>query len=663
MAQADIRARPIALAVCLCTLPHIFNIPPWTAAVSAGLWVYAFFARGRGWPFPGGRILTVLAFFGFAGILASQGGGLGTDGAVALLSLMAALKILEIRTHRDRMLTLVLCYFLIVSGLFFSNSLGATLYMFFCVWCATAAIIHVNQPGMGARAPLRLSGVLMVQALPVMAAWFLLFPRIQGGLWSRFFTHAQKTGFSSEMSPGNIADLARNTAAAFRVEFEGEPPARRHWYWRGVALWDYDGTTWRIGDREASLGRRFSGKGRAAYTVSLEPNGERWLFALDMPSGVFARAVHRDDHTFYIRQPVTQRLIYNAVSYTQYNTGPLDADKAALALPRGLNPKTRELAQRLRAESKNTDQYVQKILAYFRENPFYYTLKPPLPGESAEYRQNRVDEFLFGSRRGFCGHYASAFAVAMRAAGVPCRVVAGYQGGARNPYGGHVTVRQSDAHAWCEVFTEEKGWTRVDPTAAVAPGRILMDASQILEAEAALDIFRMLRGTRMGQWMNTAGFGWDYINSRWNLWVMGYSQREQAGLWSRLGIDPGGIRAPAKAMGLALCAGAVVAFSVALFHARRPGTRTDAVGRAWEDFCGKLNRAGLTRRPGQGPVDYMETVSRARPDIAREVRGITSIYTRLRYGRGGSADSERSLALLVRRFNPPARRRVKQGAE
>ncbi|MFP4476559.1 MAG: DUF3488 and DUF4129 domain-containing transglutaminase family protein [Desulfatibacillaceae bacterium] len=648
MNYADRHVKAVLFAVAVSTLPHLWVVPYWIAAVCVASWMFVLAAGRFGWPMPGRRTLMLLAGASLVGTLASHGGRFTTDAAVALLALMAAFKLLELKGHRDRMITVILCYFLIVGGLFFSNSLAMTVYMLVSVLCTTAVLVHVNRPTGGLVHPLRLSGSIMLQALPLVLILFVLFPRIQGSLWGRSVSNMARTGFSDTMSPGDIARLAKSDAVAFRVEFEGERPPTRQLYWRGIVLWDFDGKTWTRGSgRHGPRPRNVRVANKVTYKLTLEPHYEHWLFTLDLPRTVTARAWPLRDFLYYRRRPVSERMVYEGTSYLEHDTSattPLLA--RALKLPAEGNARTRDLALKWAREAGNRREFVDRVLAHFHEQPFHYTLEAPALGK------NRIDDFLFNTRRGFCEHYASTFAFIMRAAGVPARIVAGYQGGGVNPYGGYLVVTQGEAHAWCEVWFEDTGWTRVDPTRAVAPSRVELSVDSALAPGERDGLLGFLAGGSLGDALDTAGWAWDYVNNRWNLWVMGYSRREQVGVLSRIGVDVSGWKGPAKALVLSLLGVAVVAFVISFFMLRGHREAGDDVARAYSEFCGRLARSGLPRRESQGPLDYAEEVARKRPDLAPQARDIAKTYARLRFGRGGSPEAVESLKAMVSRFRP-----------
>jgi len=654
MMLPDRLTKPILGAIVLCTLPHFAYVSPWVTAACLAMWTYIAAASIYSWRLPGRMVIRILAGIFLVAAMSTHE-GFTIEAFVALLSLMAVLKLLEIRTMRDRMVTVILCYFLIAGRLFFGDSIGATAYLLFSVLFTTAVLIHVNQPLPRAQAHTKLAALLVVQAVPFMLVFFLLFPRFQGGLWGRSHLNLARTGFSDQVSFGDIAELAQNAAVAFRVEFTGEPPPRNQLYWRGIVLWDFDGQTWRRGighyDRLYTPPEL---SGDITYTITLEPHNQHWLFALDAPREVSLRwARILKDQSVYRWRPVTSRISYQAISGAGVHRSLRgDYRTAALQLPANGNPRARNLAAGLLAQAGTDEEYIQLALDYFQEQPFSYTLKPPALGGLPDQKADLVDRFLFESRKGFCEHYASSFAFLMRAAGLPARIVTGYQGGEQNPFGGYLAVRQSDAHAWCEVWLEEKGWIRVDPTNAVAPARIEGNVNSAVPQIETAGMLSFLITGALGEWFRDATNVLDFYNTRWNQWVLSYSINEQASLFTHMGWDirPGTELTSVLAVVLAVSVLAIILISSILFRQAAP-TR-DLTAEAWLEFCRKLNWSGLPREPGQGPQDYLEFVSNRRPDLAEPARKIVSTYIRVRYGRKDDADRIMSLRKMVKQFRP-----------
>lgn len=654
---------PILVTVVICTLPHFVNVSLWVVVTCLLMWIYTIAASKYSWRLPGKLTTSALAAIFFIAAMTTHD-GFTIEAFVALLALMVSMKLLEVRTERDRITTVILCYFLIVAGLFFGDSIGATLYILFSILCTTAVLIHVNQPERGGIYPLKLSGILMAQALPVALILFLFFPRIQGGLWGRAPVSSARTGFSDTMSFGNIAELASNSDVAFRVEFDKTIPPRNKLYWRGIVLWEFDGKTWRRGvKRGRNPAYIQKASDRVDYTVILEPHNEHWLLTLDLPLRIsFRRAWLNSDHTCYRWWPITQRISYKGISDIVANA-PLDEQsmKEALKLPASGNPRARALAKSLAAKAETSAGYVEHVLSYFREQPYFYTLTPPplIPGanqEDVETQKNLVDRFLFQSRKGFCEHFAGSFAFLMRAAGVPARVVLGYQGGELNRYGGYLVVRQSDAHAWCEVWLPEKGWVRIDPTGVVAPARLTGDTADALTENETAGLLFFMRHGHFGQWFGATINAWDYLNSKWNRWVMDYSPYEDFDFFIRMGFDIESRKGWGQALLITLAAAiAILSIVITFLLFRRHKYERDEIAEAWIVFCRKLSGIGLPRRQEQGPVDYMEYILNQRPELADRVREIVTAYIKLRYRGIQSAEETLSLKLMTRQFSPKGR--------
>lgn len=631
-------------ALTLAMLPHLTRLPAWLGGVflMALLW-RGLAARGR-LALPHRLLLLPITLGVGAGVLAGYGTVLGREAGVALLAAMTALKMLEAHTRRDGLVLVLLGYLLVMANLLSTQSLLACAHLLGSVLLLSAAQTAVVSPGVLA-APLellRFCARLLALSAPFMVVLFLLFPRLPGPLWHLPKDAAGgRTGLSDEMSPGDISQLSLSGAVAFRVSFAGRAPPPEQLYWRGPVLWLFDGRAWtRPGERSGG-GLDYRALGEALdYTVTVEPHGQRWLFALDLPARVPEHSVATADFQLLRREPVDEVLRYPMRSYPRYATGPLRPweRRLGLQLPEGGNPRARELAARWRDQDPDPATLAARVLALFHEQPFHYTLSPPLlTGPDS------VDEFLFESRRGFCEHYAGSFVFLMRSAGVPARVVTGYQGGEHNELGDYWIVRQADAHAWAEVWLPGSGWTRVDPTAAVAPERVGGGLFAAL-ADPAEVPFLARRGE---SWLRRLALGWDAVNNAWNQWVLAYGPERQRRLLAGLGLEALGGAGLVGALLAGLGAVGSILAGLWLWKQRR---NADPVARAWERFCARLARRGLARRPHEGPLDFVERVAGARPDLAGPARTIGWLYARLRYGPGGGTEQARRLGRLVGRF-------------
>ncbi|HVH85035.1 MAG TPA: DUF3488 and transglutaminase-like domain-containing protein, partial [Steroidobacteraceae bacterium] len=450
---------------------HIDRLPVWVSAAALVLVVWRLAAARARVPLPGVFVRTLLAVAVVIAVLVRFHTLNGLAAGTALLVLMGALKLLETYRRRDRLVLLGAGLFLLLAACLDRQGLGRAPLYLAEVWLACAALAVIATEGFPGRAALALAGRTLLLALPLAVLLFLFFPRLAGSFWAVPRGEEAVTGLSDTMSPGGIGKLSTSYEVAFRARFEGGLPPAEQRYWRGPVLHYFDGFTWSRGSGEGRAREAPQPAGRAyRYRVALEPSRHRWWFALDTPAQSPDPNVQltRDFELLAVR-PVSEPTSFEALSYTAVRP---DATLERwqrienTALPRGRNPRSLELANQLRAGAGSDAAFAAAALDFLRRGGFVYSLEPELLGPE------QVDDFLFRTRTGFCGHYASAFVVLMRAAGVPARVVTGYLGGEWNPSGGYLIVHQSDAHAWAEVWLEGRGWTRIDPTAVVEPERL-----------------------------------------------------------------------------------------------------------------------------------------------------------------------------------------------
>jgi transglutaminase-like putative cysteine protease len=624
--------------------PHALHLPPWimVAAVGLGLWRLA--AAWRGWRLPGRYARYGLGIVIFVAVLFTFRTLNGPEAGAGLLLLLSMLKLMEAQGLRDYFLLVVLAYFLGLANFLYDQNIPLALYMLPAVWLTTASLLNATHPDVerGIKASLKNTGRLLLPALPVAAALFLLFPRVPGPLWGiATQKHSGVIGLSTTMTPGDLSQLAESDEVAFRVKFAGAAPPRKQLYWRALVLHDYDGSTWNSGN--LPWNRKFAAAthgGIVSYDVTLEPNNLSTLYALDLPLQIPEDTALSSNYEIAARAPVTERKLYHAASYLDSSYG---ADTPGwmlhrdLVLPGDRNPRTRALAEQWRAAASSSEQVVNDALTMFHEQAFSYTLKPGLLTNS-----DRVDEFLFGTRRGFCEHYAGAFVILMRAAGIPAHVVIGYQGGEPNPLDDYYVVRQRDAHAWAEVWMPDRGWLRVDPTAAVDPARVEQGLDAALPSD---EIPGLLFGDH--PWLNGLRNTWDAVNNGWNQWVLAYGPELQEKLFKNVGLDYGNWGQLAIVLAALLILFAMLV-SYYLWWQRRPPPPHPVV-RDYRRFCVRLAKLGLKREAREGPLDFAERVTRVRPDLEPAVRAITTGYIELRYVEQG--DAER-FHRLVKTFKP-----------
>ncbi|MGB0221076.1 MAG: transglutaminase TgpA family protein [Sinimarinibacterium flocculans] len=626
--------------------PHVLRLPVWETALIAAVIGWRALAAYKQWRLPPVWLKLGLTALAFIGVLWSYQGRIsGQNAGTALLCVMAALKLLEFRDRRDVMVVVFLMYFMLMTHFLFSQELWTVAYLIVCVVATTAVLVECQHRGaLAPRFTLRKGGAIALQALPLMLLLFILFPRIPGPLWGLpADAGAARSGLSDRMAPGDISSLIESDETAFRVTFDGAVPQPAARYWRGPVFDNFDGRAWEEGFATLvpGYGPEVDLRGRPVrYEITLEPNRARWLFALDMPdeSSIPEDAILGREGQLLARKLVRERRRYTLTSFTDYRMAQTPQHpRRYLRLPDGFNPRTLDFAQRLRDQYPQDLDYARAILRIFREQPYVYTLQPPALG------RHSVDEFLFDTRRGFCEHYSSAFAVLMRAAGVPSRVVTGYQGGQLNEFGGYYVVRQSDAHAWVEIWVAPDGWIRIDPTAAVAPERIEQSI------EAALSELEGLPGhlsarTRLRYYLEAR---WDLINAQWNGLVLAYGPELQQQFLSRFGLDD--MRRMILTLTIAIT-GTLALLGLMLLRKAAPARTEDAALREWHRLARKLTRAGLPPRPAEGPHDYVERVAAARPSWAAALRHIAGLYLHSRYQLDPETAPLRELAHAVRSF-------------
>ncbi|SHH15605.1 DUF3488 and transglutaminase-like domain-containing protein [Massilia sp. CF038] len=633
-------------AALLVLAPHADHLPLWVTLVCATTLGWRALITFRGTRLPPSWLLLPLATISMGGIYLTYKTLLGRDAGVAMAVLLVAFKMLEMKARRDLFVVIFLAFFLLLTNFFYSQSIGTGIMMVAAIIVLLTAQLSFQYTGivppLGKR--LRLGATILAVATPIALALFFLFPRVQGPLWGMpGDAMAGRTGLSNKMAPGSISDLVESTEIVFRVRFDGAPPAQEQLYWRGIVFDEFDGRTWSPSDqawrrREARLVRAPGRQVR--YQVTLEPQNERWLFALDMvgyPPALFDIPVDMsEERELRARSPLVQRERYSARSDLGYQLegGPsLVNSERWLALPRGFNPRAMQAGLDLQKES-DPAQRVRKVLAMFRSEPFSYTLAP------APLGANSVDDFLYQTREGFCEHYASAFVYLMRAADVPARVVTGYQGGEMNPVDGFMEVRQSDAHAWAEVWLGERGWVRTDPTAAVAPERIQRSRARVSANNPTLDNLLGIEADR-NSLLAQLRYRMAALNNNWNQWVLNYSPERRRNLLASLEETFGNW--PALA-GLALaCCLIVVA------RARRARRQSDPVDALYSALCESMRRLGMPRAADEGPNAWAMRVSGSAlaPEKKAAVLQFLALYSAHKYGPQAAADSAATLKKLL----------------
>lgn len=613
-------------ALAFSVIPHVQFLPIWVtvAFLSCSAWRYQ--VERKRWRLPPAWLRIVLALICFIGVLASYESVSGVGPGSALLAVMAALKLLETKRRRDQFVLLFISIFLIMSSLLREQYLWSLPYLIAGVVFTMTAWLRMAPNSQRDVVPSFKTGIrLILYAAPLTVAMWIFFPRIATPFWAvPIDTSSASSGLSERMSPGDISSLSLSNAVAFRVKFDDIVPPPQQRYWRGLILNRFNGRTWSGNEPSIDRGARrdIETFGEpVGYQVTMEPTRQHWIFALDVPEEWDLERTYMGRQQQLARaQPIDQRIAYNVVSYPNFRLNSKLQDFARsyyTRLPDTGNPRTLELAQQMRDEAPNEEAFITNVLEKFNNEEYFYTLEPPALGS------NPVDRFLFDTRRGFCEHYASAFAVMMRAVGIPSRIVLGYQGGEINPMGEYMIVRQADAHAWTEVWLPNRGWYRIDPTAAVAPERIESGRSGAMFDGIAASWGLSAPSELLYQLTLT----WDALNAKWNEWILGYGPENQGKFMEWLGMEDPDWRQMMLTL-IAIVVALITIISVMLMLRYRPPPK-DAAAILYQKFTEKT---GVEPSQGETPLSYAVRIAAARSDIADDANSITAQYLDVRYG-------------------------------
>ena len=624
-------------AALLFTLPPMFgSLATWVPCLFLLALAMKFWMEPKGYRLRFATLKLMLAAVALFAIFASYGSLKGIEPSVSLLVVLISLKVLEAHTAREFQVMVLMGWVLCLCGFFLSQDFGIALCLLAAFALLLVALIQFHRgssPG-AFWPPLGVTCKLLAQAAPIVVLLFLLFPRLNTGFWFQIRDpRSASSGFSDRLSPGSIAALANSSDIAFRAEFPGSrTPPPGPMYWRGLVMWRCDGMEWRAPYAPASISRlpRQSPSGNTIrQRITIAPHGSRWMFALDRPFDIPPGAMLARGDYLWCVQPIRKARRYEVVSSPE-ETGkqlPPYERKEALELPASISPAVRELAQSWAAQNSNSRGTVHSALQFFRTQGFRYSLSP------GEYKKNDLEQFLFHRRVGFCEHYASSFATLMRLAGIPARVVVGYLGGEYNDLGGFFLVRQADTHAWCEVWLPESGWTRVDPTTVVAPGRASLDLNSFVETRLASGQMEGRRSAFVTQLTRLAIFTkfrlvWETLNYEWDTRLLGFDADVQEVLLDSIGIAS---RGPFFLIFEILVVAVALLVSYFGWMHLRTRSRIDRVKALYERFCRKAARLGVRRDSWEGPSDFSRRAAQLLPDESELIRQISNTYIALRY--------------------------------
>jgi len=639
------------VAVLAALSPLAFVLPGWLLALLLGLTGLAWVQRSRGREFPAWvRVPVTLAA---TLLVIGAHGNIGRDTGAALLATMLVLKLLELRRVRDGRLVVSFGLFATMAAFLFQQ--GPLVFVLCLVSVLTAATVMARLTDASLPAPppdggrdrllsgIRTSARLLALSIPFALVGFFLFPRLASPLWGLpGEATSARTGVGDSMSPGDMMELFADDSPILRVRFDGTQPDPASLYWRGPVLWDFDGRTW-------ERGRWIEGRAPAAldenanllsYELTQEPTDRRYVFALDVPHSVPPDLLLDPDRTLLAPQPLDRLSLHNLVSVTSYRLDPQlppSLRERALRLPDGLNPRSIAMARQWRAEDPRPEALIRRAFDLYNRE-FTYTLRPPMLGRDS------VDDFVFGTRAGYCEHFSSAFAVLMRAAGVPTRIVLGYHGGWYSANGNYWLVIKSDAHSWNEVWIPEQGWVRVDPTSAIAPERIITGSGRSVMQHGAMSDFLQQLALRS-----------DWIKRGWNRLVLGFNAQSQKAMLAPLGIDTRDWRM----IGAVFAAAAVLTVIGTLLLVMRQGmAASHPLPRAWRRLRRRAAKLGLEARPNEGPQAFARRAAGRFPKRASELDLLSQRYIAWRYaGQELSPNAQTELVRDLNRFRLRARDR------
>ena len=631
----------LLVSIGLIALPHSNNLPPVMFGFFCLLLAWRFLGIWKARYLPNKLLLTLLTVIGISLLFQQHQGLFGRDAGTTLFMTALALKLMEIRNERDLYLVTYLAFIVAASQFLYTQSLFMAAYIIFVSCVLLATLVCINSHAAKTLVALKTAGLLLAQALPLTVLLFMLFPRLEAPRWMLFEdSHKAKMGLGDSMEAGSISELIGSDELVFRVTFSDKIPPPLERYWRGPVLAHTDGKRWtQVSNHGFKPQTPQVLNGLYNYTLLMEGQEKSWVYALDLPTATSNNLRQNSNYQLITTENPNQRNEYKIISATHYNTGQLsDAERFnSLQLPNVPSDKIKNLVMQLHGFDNSPQDFIKNLLHYFREEKFYYTLTPPL------MTNNPIEEFLFETRHGFCSHYAAAFVYLMRVAQIPARVITGYQGGEFNKLGNFLEIRQSDAHAWAEVWLKERGWVRADPTAAIAPERIEQggETQQITDGLIQFNT----RATTALNWLKTTRQLWRNIDYQWQHWVINYNTNNQLKLLSSWGVNT--LEAMLRwLLWLGAFIGAVLT-AVILYQKRQ---RLEPVLAYYQVFIKKLGKAQLIKYPYEGATDFAQRASQALPKHAQEITEINSLFVQLRYGKNPNNALLQQLRQLVKNF-------------
>ncbi|MBL6986589.1 MAG: DUF3488 domain-containing transglutaminase family protein, partial [Methylobacter sp.] len=610
-------------AVGLVTVPHIGHVPLPLSVLFFALLFWRLLGVWRPRYLPNGKVIFLLTLSGI-GLLYSQHTGVwGRDAGTAVFIAALGLKLLELNKKRDVYLLTYLAFIVAASQFLYQQNIVIAAYSLLVCCILLAVLVAINSAQQQNKIALRSATTIVLQALPLTIIIFVLFPRMQAPAWELIDNDKSQaqSGLGETLEPGSINKLAMSPQLAFRVKFNGELPPQNQLYWRGPVFSYTDGKVWRVMKHDYVVfyqdKLKFSGKAYQ-YTLLLEPQNHNWVYALDMPVRLDASVQRNGNYQLISRTRSGEAAEFSLLSYPQYNTGYITKTEfhENRQLPGRPSNRIDDLVKHLHGFENKPELFIQQVLDYFRTQHFSYSLQPPLMENSP------IETFLFEAKSGFCNHYATAFVYLMRVAGIPARVVSGYQGGEFNSVGQFLEIRQANAHAWAEVWLKGKGWIRVDPTTAIAPDRV----DQGINVQKQVETGAMsLTAIEANQWDGQFGLKqaeqlWNSLDYHWQRWIIGYGGENQSLLLSIIGI--GGLL---EAVFWVLASTGLILLILAAWLLKTRRKPEDPAIVLYRQFCRKMAKAGVVIRLGEGANDFAIRAKTQRPEIGDFIDEITRL--------------------------------------
>ncbi len=572
----------------------------------------------------------------------------GLDTAAAVLTASYALKLLELKTLRDAWILLLMGFFLAVTGLLYSQSLLMTSYVLVTITTIVSAMASLYFKNNNLAFALKQGMILSLQTLPFMFALFILVPRIPP-LWSVPTTDKNAMiGLSDSITPGDIAQLSQSDELVFRATFKERTPPPEQRYWRSIVMSHFDGSTWsqqkhndllpnnditiddlvRWHPTPSWLDQPVKETPAYQYDIIQEPSGKNWLFSLGPAYQSVAGSGITYNYRLIAREPINLRKAYSQKQIegqeTQDNL-PYWLTQLNLQRPPSGNELSQNLGRKLAIKHQsNPLKIANELMTLFRTEQFFYTLKPLTLGKNA------IDEFLFDTKQGFCSHYAGAFVYIMRAAGVPARLIAGYQGGELKEQERVIQVRQFDAHAWAEIWVPNQGWLRVDPTAAVSPERISQGLETAVAEEGTFLANNPLSPIHFRHiaLFNQMRLSWEYIEHQWQRSVLDYHQKKQEALFREFFGDRDIYISLAILLGIIISL-LLLIICIILFWPKK--NNQSELEKLYTIFCRVMAKKGFDRQPKEGPITFGNRIIHLNPELYNKISHITLLFSQLIY--------------------------------